>query len=53
MSKLREHGYERLDQVKVARMESDGEITVLGNEPPPGDDAQKARQTRGGSVSRA
>lgn len=30
MAKLREHGYERLGQVKAARMESDGEITVLG-----------------------
>jgi uncharacterized membrane protein YcaP (DUF421 family) len=34
MAKLREHGYERLAQVKAARMESDGEITVLGYEPP-------------------
>jgi uncharacterized membrane protein YcaP (DUF421 family) len=34
MAKLREHGYERVAQVKAARMESDGEITVLGYEPP-------------------
>jgi uncharacterized membrane protein YcaP (DUF421 family) len=34
MAKLREHGYERLAQVKAVRMESDGEITVLGYEPP-------------------
>ncbi len=33
MAKLREHGYERLDQVKAVRMESDGEITVIGKEP--------------------
>jgi uncharacterized membrane protein YcaP (DUF421 family) len=33
MAKLREHGYERLDQVKAVRMESDGEITVVGHEP--------------------
>lgn len=30
LAKLREHGYERLDQVKAVRMESDGEITVVG-----------------------
>ena len=34
MAKLREHGYEHVVQVKAARMESDGEITVLGYEPP-------------------
>jgi uncharacterized membrane protein YcaP (DUF421 family) len=34
MAKLREHGYERVAQVKAARMESDGEITVLGYEAP-------------------
>lgn len=33
-AKLREHGLERLDQVKIARMESDGEITVIGHEAP-------------------
>jgi uncharacterized membrane protein YcaP (DUF421 family) len=33
LAKLREHGYERLDQVKAVRMESDGEITVVGKEP--------------------
>lgn len=29
MAKLREHGIEKLDAVKVATMESDGEITVI------------------------
>jgi uncharacterized membrane protein YcaP (DUF421 family) len=29
MSKLREHGVEKLGQVKIARMESDGEVTVI------------------------
>jgi uncharacterized membrane protein YcaP (DUF421 family) len=29
MSKLREHGVEKLDEVKIARMESDGEVTVI------------------------
>lgn len=35
-AKLREHGLERLSQVKSARMESDGEITVI-----PADDAAR------------
>jgi len=34
LAKLREHGFERLDQVKAVRMESDGEITVVGREGP-------------------
>ncbi|MDN3922439.1 DUF421 domain-containing protein [Roseateles violae] len=29
MSKLREHGIEKLDEVKIARMESDGEVSVI------------------------
>lgn len=33
MAKLREHGYERLEQVKAVRMEGDGEITVVPHEP--------------------
>jgi uncharacterized membrane protein YcaP (DUF421 family) len=33
MSVLRHHGIERLDQVKLAIMESDGEISVLKNDP--------------------
>jgi uncharacterized membrane protein YcaP (DUF421 family) len=32
MAKLREHGYERLEQVKAVRMEGDGEITVVPHE---------------------
>ena len=32
MAKLREHGYEHLNQVKAVRMESDGEITVVPKE---------------------
>lgn len=36
MAELRKHGFERLDQVKAARMESDGEITVLGYDAKPG-----------------
>jgi uncharacterized membrane protein YcaP (DUF421 family) len=43
MAKLREHGYERLVQVKLARMESDGEITVLGYEPPKPPEAAPAK----------
>jgi uncharacterized membrane protein YcaP (DUF421 family) len=43
MAKLREHGYERLAQVKAARMESDGEITVLGYEPPKPPEAAPAK----------
>jgi uncharacterized membrane protein YcaP (DUF421 family) len=35
MAKLREHGYERLEQVKAVRMEGDGEITVVPHEPRP------------------
>ena len=35
MAKLREHGIERLDQVKAATMESDGEISVLTHEGDP------------------
>ena len=34
MAKLREHGLERLEQVKVATMESDGEISVVKREAP-------------------
>jgi uncharacterized membrane protein YcaP (DUF421 family) len=33
MSKLREHGIERLDDVKAASMESDGEISVIRRDP--------------------
>jgi uncharacterized membrane protein YcaP (DUF421 family) len=43
MAKLREHGYEHLAQVKAARMESDGEITVLGYEPPKPPEAAPAK----------
>jgi uncharacterized membrane protein YcaP (DUF421 family) len=43
MAKLREHGYERLAQVKAVRMESDGEITVLGYEPPQPPEASPAK----------
>ena len=32
MAKLRQHGIERLEDVKVATMESDGEITVIRHE---------------------
>jgi uncharacterized membrane protein YcaP (DUF421 family) len=35
MAKLREHGIERLDQVKAATMESDGEISVIKHEGEP------------------
>ena len=42
MAKLREHGYERLEQVKAVRMESDGEITVVPHE----GRRQRSRDTR-------
>jgi uncharacterized membrane protein YcaP (DUF421 family) len=32
MAKLREHGIERVDQVKAATMESDGEISIIKHE---------------------
>jgi uncharacterized membrane protein YcaP (DUF421 family) len=41
LAKLREHGFERLDQVKAVRMESDGEITVVGREEAAGQAAAK------------
>lgn len=38
MAALREHGLERLDQVKEARMEKDGEISVIRVDDAGGDD---------------
>jgi uncharacterized membrane protein YcaP (DUF421 family) len=46
MAKLREHGLERLDQVKLATMESDGEISIIKNEGDAADpDAASKRKT--------
>jgi len=43
MAKLRQHGIERLEDVKVATMESDGEITVIRHEGEPGDKPARAK----------
>lgn len=44
MAKLRENGLERLDQVKLATMESDGEISVVKNEGAPSGQAASAKR---------
>ena len=41
MAALREHGLERLDQVKCARMEKDGEISVIRADGEDGDASQR------------
>ena len=48
MSTLREHGLERLSQVKSACMEADGEISIIKAEPDPGgEEPKKAAKTPG------
>lgn len=50
MAALREHGLERLDQVKCARMEKDGEISVIradGPDPGGDDSPRKAGRVAG------
>lgn len=44
MAKLREHGLERLDQVKLATMESDGEISIIKNDGAPADQGPSAKR---------
>lgn len=43
MAALREHGIDKLADVKRARLEADGEISVIRFEPAPGDDAAPRR----------
>jgi uncharacterized membrane protein YcaP (DUF421 family) len=38
LSRLREHGIDKLADVKFARMETDGDISVIRTAPDPGDD---------------
>lgn len=46
MAKLREHGLERLEQVKLATMEADGEISIIKQQAgSPGEDARPKRKT--------
>lgn len=44
MAKLRGHGLERLDQVKLATMESDGEITVVTHQSRPAEQSESAKR---------
>lgn len=43
MAKLREHGIDKLEAVKVATMESDGEITVIPHNGQPQDGPNRAK----------
>jgi uncharacterized membrane protein YcaP (DUF421 family) len=47
MAKLREHGIERLEDVKTANMESDGEISVIRREAAAPDTAAAKRKVPG------
>jgi uncharacterized membrane protein YcaP (DUF421 family) len=51
-AKLREHGFERIEQAREVRMESDGQITVLGFEPPAPPQDPGPAQERPGTRSR-
>jgi uncharacterized membrane protein YcaP (DUF421 family) len=44
MAKLREHGLERLEQVKLATLESDGEISIIKREEGPQDEPEAPRR---------
>jgi uncharacterized membrane protein YcaP (DUF421 family) len=48
-AKLREHGIENFALVKLATMESDGEITIIKRDDPAGEEVEGPRRTKAGA----